>query len=1082
VTRVLPVVLLGLVMASDALAQDWSFMANISSTMGVSGSRICIGEGSRPNDLGCPGYAPYVASNGNVGISTSSPNAKLEVNGTISATNFVGNGSGLTGLVATTDRITSGTSSIVVNMNGTISITTGGTPTVIISTNSFGGGLVRIGTGRKQLSLTTDPSGNDPMITNDGTSASHLFLRRSSTGGYLDLDPNLPGLSIYSPAGANRAVTINDTTGAIGWGWYGSDVAINGPFRALDEVRYALNIQGAPALPAATTNLVGGNLTLIGGAGATSSSGLANGGNVLLNGGKGYGTGRNGYVLIGTSVTTNVGIGLITPTTPLEVSGTVSATNFVGNGSGLTGIVGASADRIVSGTTSMVAISDTGYISVTTNGVTTGYFTPGGILVANGISVSTNQASFTTVYASGPISIPYSSVGVIDASNNSGGANYGFGGPKMGGLAAVKFGAGGPSSVMDTGISRLGPKVLAIGDSNAGNMSGALIAGNIGVGTASPTATLQVSGSFIVSSTGQTTTPTLYAGTNGNVGIGTAAPSVKLDINTGNDAYVVRGSYGALYNTSTYSIITGGSSSTGTLRTAPTFTMVPSSSLLGFAAGGINPGTPQSIDTYFYRQSAGVMRTPGSFLVDTAIGIGITPTVALEVSGTVSATRFVGNGSGLTGIVGASADRIVSGTTSMVAISDTGYISVTTNGVTTGYFTPGGVLVANGISVSTNQMSATTGFFSGKVGIGVSAPAQMLQVAGNMKLSGRIYGEAYLSSEGVGYGVTLDGATTGNLPAIKFYNRSGGGTLASFVNGSNVPVMTVMDAGNVGVGTVSPTATLQVSGSFIVSTTGQTTTPTLYVDAVSKTIRLGTTAGFALSEWPDSYHGSYYTGISPSLHVAGDIATTGQMVLQDGSYYASSHIWLDPRYALIEQRTKNLAGGSQTIRYMSVNSNQGGVLYDRWDYGTGYPNVSSAGGYFAYGINGATGGYLGIGIGIGGEVMRLNSQSLVGIGTSSPTTKLEVSGTISATRFIGDGSGLTGIAAGASDRITSGTVSAIAQQAAGAVQVSGSVNVSGTMKSDAVQLTDTGNMICDSSHYHTMRINPSTGYLEICRQ
>jgi hypothetical protein len=78
VTRLLPVVLLGLVMASKALADDWSFTANISSTMGISGSRICIGDGSRRTDLGCPTYAPYVSNTGNVGIGTVNPQASLE--------------------------------------------------------------------------------------------------------------------------------------------------------------------------------------------------------------------------------------------------------------------------------------------------------------------------------------------------------------------------------------------------------------------------------------------------------------------------------------------------------------------------------------------------------------------------------------------------------------------------------------------------------------------------------------------------------------------------------------------------------------------------------------------------------------------------------------------------------------------------------------------------------------------------------------------------------------------------------------------------------------------------------------------
>jgi hypothetical protein len=57
--------------------------------------------------------------------------------------------------------------------------------------------------------------------------------------------------------------------------------------------------------------------------------------------------------------------------------------------------------------------------------------------------------------------------------------------------------------------------------------------GNVGVGTIVPEATVHVSGSFLVSTSAQVTTPTLYAGTNGRVGIGTSSPIAKLDV-TGN--------------------------------------------------------------------------------------------------------------------------------------------------------------------------------------------------------------------------------------------------------------------------------------------------------------------------------------------------------------------------------------------------------------------------------------------------------------------------------------------------------------------------------------------------------------------
>lgn len=65
-----------------AHAQIWSEYAMVSATMGVSDSRVCLGEGSR-GDIGCPAYAPYVdAATGYVGIGTNSPLTSLHVSGT----------------------------------------------------------------------------------------------------------------------------------------------------------------------------------------------------------------------------------------------------------------------------------------------------------------------------------------------------------------------------------------------------------------------------------------------------------------------------------------------------------------------------------------------------------------------------------------------------------------------------------------------------------------------------------------------------------------------------------------------------------------------------------------------------------------------------------------------------------------------------------------------------------------------------------------------------------------------------------------------------------------------------------------
>ncbi len=223
----------------------------------------------------------------------------------------------------------------------------------------------------------------------------------------------------------------------------------------------------------------------------------------------------------------------------------------------------------------------------------------------------------------------------------------------------------------------------------------------------------------------------------------------------------------------------------------------------------------------------------------------------VSVTGNVSANKFIGDGSELTGVTAASGDRIVSGTTSMIAISNTGYISITTGGVTTGYFTPAGVLVANGISVSTNRMSATTGYFSGNVGIGIDAPSANLHVAGTISATDAIQvGSSSLDCTAGIHGAlrfesgaleVCDGSNWGSTGGGALGDRIISGTLAVVANSETSIISLSTDGTDWGYLRAAGNSFLPRLGSNFISSTLISTT---YVQLNSATEVIECGAGF----------------------------------------------------------------------------------------------------------------------------------------------------------------------------------------------------------------------------------------------
>lgn len=484
----------------------------------------------------------------------------------------------------------------------------------------------------------------------------------------------------------------------------------------------------------------------------------------------------------------------ITTAGHVSVTGNLSAAAFIGDGSGLIGI--GQGDRITSGTTSVIATQDrsvtistagTQRVVVGENGnVGIGTTSPSQILDVSGWTKTTGL-----IWATGS---SLGSAGQISAQSTGTFSNN-----------RVTIGAGLTTGTDGAVYSLSGKSLELAADATAGR--GLLIksgTGNVGIGTTSPQTTLQVSGSLTVSTSAQTTTPSLYVNTSGNVGIGTSSPWARLHVaSTGTAMEVGDGTGTATYiglaGTRVKFGFNGNGADVNGLTKAVTLTN-NSGVGLAYTATGNSIGLGGQIGdaasllgakmVVLGTGNVGIATTAPSATVHvsgtaritswTAIAANVTPTTELDVYGTISATNILVNGAPIT----ATADRITSGTTNIIANTN-GPISFTTAG--------------------TERMVINS---SGNVGIGLAAPATSFHVSGTARFEG-------VSGVQVG--------TTGNMAIMlggdrNLYNlggvvRSGSGAgLSLQTNAANITYLHIPANGNVGIGTTSPGKTLSVSG------------------------------------------------------------------------------------------------------------------------------------------------------------------------------------------------------------------------------------------------------------------------------
>ncbi|MDH3325009.1 MAG: LamG domain-containing protein, partial [Candidatus Peregrinibacteria bacterium] len=404
----------------------------------------------------------------------------------------------------------------------------------------------------------------------------------------------------------------------------------------------------------------------------------------------------------------NVGIGTSTPSSTLDVEGTVTATAFVGDGTGLTGL---GTGKFVDGDNPLDAVYESGNVGVGTSTPSTELEVLGTAtateFVGGGAGLTGIDSTAIATNAIQDSEIDYTQVTLMDFTNDAGFITSGFINDLS--TATLACTAGQVAKYNGSAWECAADENAGAWTDNAGDIY--FNSGNVGIGETSPTEALSVVGDVRVD------TDTLFVdSTNDRVGVGLTTPSTALEV-------------------------------AGTV-TATAFSG-DGSGLTGLLTGKFVDGA--SADDAVY--------TTGN------VGVGVTaPSTALEVVGTVTATAFVGDGSGLTGVSG----KFVDGTDTNDAVYTTGNVGVGTS-------TPNEALTVEGV-VSLNEVDADPSVSAGYAKLFARANSAVSGVDSNTKLM--IHSDdsdgstTFVDSSSFAQGITASGGAHHEVDQQKFGTTS----------------------------------------------------------------------------------------------------------------------------------------------------------------------------------------------------------------------------------------------------------------------------------------------------------------------
>ena len=301
----------------------------------------------------------------------------------------------------------------------------------------------------------------------------------------------------------------------------------------------------------------------------------------------------------------------------------------------------------------------------------------------------------------------------------------------------------------------------------------------------------------------------------------------------------------------------------------------------------------------------------------------------------------------------------------------------------------------NSTSTTVNQFTLTE---DGKFGIGTTSPSQKLDVAGSAIISGNVGIGTTSPSSKLHISDNHSQLRLEDVDDSKFLLHSySGGKYVVRNNSTSTTVnqFTLTEDGKFGIGTISPSAPLHISSTsdekvrFTSTTSGTPANFISFYDTGGRTSGFGMVSGgndhFTI--WNDTSGGDIRFSTSGAGNNRLIITSSGNVGIGTTSPTELLHLSsTGPARLLIEADTDN---ATETDNAQIILKQDGGGVVGRIGYATNTNSLEFTNEYSAD-----------LSLGTGGtKRLVVKNNGNVGIGTTSPTVKLEVAGNIAADNF-----------------------------------------------------------------------------------